>query len=88
MNIMNKFDKLLEERDKYNVLMYQVLNGSHHLKKKWEKIVYPISAEQKAKDLFLFKYYEHRYNSVCKEIESNYWYNADDVNSFYEKVLT
>lgn len=69
---MNKFEQLLAERDRYNVLMYQVLNGSHHLKKKWQRIVYPLSAKQKAKDLFLFKYYEYHYNRLSKEIESEY----------------
>lgn len=70
---MNTFERLLEERDRYNVLMYQVLNGTHHLKKKWERIRHPLSEEQKAKNKFLFKYYEHHYNRLSNEIDRITW---------------
>lgn len=57
-------DTLLKERDRYNHLMFMVLEWRHHLKKNDEKIVYPLTDEQKQKDNFLFRYYETQYNKL------------------------
>ena len=62
-------DTLLIERDRYNNLMYLVLEWRLHMKKDNEKIIYPITDEQKQKDNFLFKYYESQYDKVDREIQ-------------------
>lgn len=69
---MNEFEKLIQQRDYYDEKMGEVLNGNLHLKKNWTHIKTPLTEEQKKKDLFLYKYYEHKYNEVCKLIEEEY----------------
>jgi hypothetical protein len=65
----NKLDSLIRQRDKYDKLMFEVLEWQRHLKKKWEEVQYPLSDEQKQKNNFLFRYYETQYNNIDKLIQ-------------------
>ena len=65
----NKLDSLIRQRDKYDKLMFEVLEWQRHLKKKWEEVQYPLSDEQKQKNNFLFRYYETHYNNIDKLIQ-------------------
>lgn len=68
---MNKFERLVSQKIYYNEKMGEVLNGTLHLKKEKEEVVYPISDNQNKKNLFLFKYYEYHYNRVDKLINES-----------------
>lgn len=65
----NTLDSLIRQRDKYDKLMFEVLEGERHLKKKWEEIKYPLSDEQKQKDNFLLRYYESQYDKLDDAIQ-------------------
>lgn len=62
-------DTLLTERERYNHLMFMVLEWRLHMKKDDEKIIYPLSDEQKQKDNFLFRYYETQYTKLDAAIQ-------------------
>lgn len=65
----NKLSQLQFERDKYDRLMGEVLNWTLHMKKEGEVVPMPLTDTQKQKDLFLFKYYESKFNLCEKLIE-------------------
>jgi len=62
-------DWLQKERDKYDRLMFEILEWTLHMLRKWEVLVVPITQYQKKRDYFLYKFYEFKLNEIDSHID-------------------
>lgn len=77
---MDEFTQLLKQREHYDKKMGEVLNGTLHLKKEGTRVSYPLSEEQKKKDLFLYKYFEFHYNRLDTLIHNSIYNIHESVS--------